>query len=139
MLHWLCSLLYIIVAFYLSQLAVYNQIRGTLNVSTAIQKYITDMTITRYPNECCQCCCDCVKNTCCGQLQINEFIIERNGPALTLIVRPKYGEEMTHVDFTFGIFCPQFPDDFQRNFSILLFLIAYFFCSHPFYCSFRKF
>ena len=45
--------------------------------------------------------------------------MERSGPALTVIVtngeRGDYEMELLHVDFTFALFCNEFPDDYSGN------------------------
>ena len=97
------------VELFLSQLAVYNKIKNTLSLSKEIEKFISKNLLHQYPNECCQCCCDCVSNHCCPQYNVNEFLFERNGPALTISLKAMYGDEHTHVDFTFGMFCKEFP------------------------------
>jgi len=104
----LCILL---VELFLSQLAVYNQIKSTLNLSQDIEKFIANYKLHRYENECCRCCCDCLSNYLCPQYNVREFLFERSGPALTVTLKPKYGDHLsTHVDFTFGMFCKEFPD-----------------------------
>ena len=101
---------------YLSQLAVYNKIKNTLAVSEDINEYINKNRVLKYPNGCIR----CLITSCCSSLyayEQREFKQERNGPAMTIIVKRVFEErELFHADFTFGLFCKTIPNDYMGMF-----------------------
>lgn len=91
----------ILVEKFLSQISVYNRIRG------AIDGKIGGSLLFDISHE-------------VGNLKL---ICKRSGPAFTIIVESKgdkkHGleqeEELFHCDFTFALFCPKFPQCAQDN------------------------
>ena len=91
----------ILVEKFLSQISVYNRIRG------AIDGKIGGSLLFDISHE-------------VGNLKL---ICKRSGPAFTIIVESKgdkehgleHDEELFHCDFTFALFCPKFPQSAQGN------------------------
>ena len=91
----------ILVEKFLSQISVYNQIRGAID-GTIGGSLLFDIT---------------------HEVEDLKIICKRSGPAFTIIVENKektkhcieYEEELFHCDFTFALYCPKFPECAQGN------------------------
>ena len=90
----------ILVEKFLSQISVYNQIRGAID-GTIGNSLLFDIS---------------------HEVEDLKIICKRIGPAFTIIVENKegkycieYEEELFHCDFTFALYCPKFPECAQGN------------------------